>query len=125
MPTGEEIRQAIEQLAAALGVAAEYVWEVMYRQEYLVNGWMILCLGLVLIVVGMWRFSCLQKNWKESPDGYQGCSTSTSMAQDLRRVFNGFSGLGGVVAGSVGVLSGLAHIINPGYYVIKSIAGLF
>jgi len=132
---GQEILQRIDVLAAKLGIAAEYLWDVLVRQQVLVNGWVTLACGIVALVVGIlcwrpfWGFMAeAQSSWRVYME--EGCGTILE-----RKAFGVNTQMAGVciLLGLVGgislvmaiacIIGGVSHLINPAYYAFRAIVG--
>ena len=112
MPTKDQIWEAVEALAQSLGVAAEYVWEVVGNQVVIEGtiwtsiGAASLIMGVILLFKGI---SIKSGSGRYSMDG------------------EGLMGFGGgiILGGVICIGVALPMILNPGYAAIRRIAGLF
>jgi len=125
MPTKEQVLEAIEAMAQALGVAAEYIWEVVMRQQLLVNGILMVFLGAVSLVIGIIGYRAFKTVRSEEPGGWGTSPSLTSNGQDVRAALSAVITVVGVIAGVIVTFVGLAHVLNPGYYALKAITGMF
>jgi len=127
MPTKEQIWEAIEALAQSLGVAAEYVWEVVMRQQFWVNGWLLIVIGAVLLPFGIWGVQLLWATMGEERSGYKWRSGKVDMSgkQGSYAMLGSFIGFSCLGASLILFIVGVCHIINPGYYALKSIMAMF
>ena len=108
IPDKEQIWEAIEAMAQSLGVAAEYVWEVVLRQQVALGAVMVI-MAAMLIPTGVVFTAKAYKRHSESLDGFYHASL----------------GVVGLVGGSILIAIGVLYLYNPGYYALKAITGIF
>ena len=128
----QEVLARIDMLAAKLGIAAEYLWDVFMRQAYMVNGWYSLAIGLIVTTVGivaMFRFAQYARISAEADKIYMSTmgeeERAAARAYKLNAtaaVFCGLLSLGAII-GPIAMFDAVAHLINPAYYAFKAIIG--
>jgi len=114
---GQEILQRIDVLAAKLGVAAEYLWDVLIRQMWLVEGWMCVGLGVALLLVG--AVGCMRLYLLGGPD----TSTGEWTQKDSRFTVNVVFAIVGILGGTFVLPDAVAKVLNPAYYAFKALIG--
>ena len=131
----------LEQLAKELGVAVEYLWTVLVKQQY-VEGVVNLALAgvslLMIIVLGCClpkltttcnnKYKDLERSRREHGTGYNGSHYTSSETEDTFNVLRFAVPIGGaiiiivVLSCAVGNLkSGIQQLLNPDYFALKEI----
>ena len=106
----EQIRPAMEKMAEKLGVAGEFLWSVLIKQQYINGifgiGWCLL--GIVILILLAWIIKKWGKVLFEVSDG-------------MIILFWIFVGVLGSVALIAGFEMSVNHLVNPEYQAIQDI----
>lgn len=106
----EQIKPAMEKMAEQLGVASEFLWSVLIKQQYIDGifgiGWCII--GIVTLSLLAWSIKKWGKMLLEVSDG------AVIMVWIV-------IGALGCVAIILGFQSAVNHLVNPEYQAIKDI----
>ena len=110
---GEKISNAIEQLAAQIGVGVDHFWPLFVKQQ-MIDGWINLLTPIILILVSSVYLVLTRNKWEDKTK------------DDIS-----WQGVGGIIIGFVLAISivfsfvhgttAVKQIINPEYYAIKEI----
>ena len=106
----EEIRPAMEKMAEQLGVASEFLWGVLIKQQYINGifgiGWCIL--GIAILGLLAWSI----KKWG---------NVLFEMSDGMVILIWVIVGTLGILALILGFREAINHLVNPEYQAIKDI----
>lgn len=137
----DKAMELVEQLATKLGVAAEYLWAVLIKQQY-ADGIVDIILAafsfIVLVVVTIYvpklytkyfnEYKQLREDRINNGTGYLGSYTTSSLREDhCRDMYEAVRAWGIAISIAVFILmmvyavSGVKQVINPEYYALKEV----
>lgn len=137
----DKVMELLEQLANSLGVAVEYLWTTLVKQQYVegVTNLAMAVIGVIAtIVLSCWIPSAtryfsnqhkeLAKDRKENGTGYNGSYSVSSGKEDFCGVFKfavpivGFIVIVSVVSCTVSDIKfGIQQLLNPDYFALKEV----
>lgn len=114
-----EVLIRLDALTERLGEAAGWSWGVLVRQEYWVNGWMLLGIVVAAFLGAVFFGRIAARTVRQ---------VATEYVDDLPRIALFFASAVATVILSLAVLvntaSAVAHILNPEYYALRDILRL-
>lgn len=137
----DKAMELLEQLAHSLGVAVEYLWDTLIKQQYVVGVTNIIT-AIIDVVIIIVLLCCMPKIIKflnnqhekivkdrlENGTGYNGSHTVSSYTEDFYRFFNvTFPIVGCIVILTLifcfthDVRYGIQQLLNPDYFALKEV----
>lgn len=137
----DEAMKLVEQLAAKMGVAVEYLWSILVKQKY-ADGIVHIILSVVFIGIAITlaaltprivqhakeQYLFLVEDRKKNGTGYNGSYWLSSYKEDnaesLMKNFPTVAivvGIAALLLAIIFVVSGVKNLINPEYYALKEI----
>ena len=107
----DKIQPAIQQLAEQLGIASEFVWEILIRQQY-IDGYMAILwavIGAIVVITGIKLMKPTIKVIEESDIGV------LALICVVFLIIVGFF----IFVNSIGIA--VNHLVNPQYQALKDI----
>lgn len=120
----QEVLTRLDKLAAQLGEAGAFSWEVLVRQAYYVNGWW----SVGLDAVGILFFAvCLPLAIWMIRRGFKASNDRDYDAEMLWYICATVLGVAGLIIGLVSIFDAVAsikYIVNPEYYALRELLGV-
>lgn len=107
----EKAQPLFDKIAEKIGQGATWGWDVLIRQQYVIAAQN--AIGAIIAGVALyWGIRAIRKAQKA---GYHDCEEGYWILGSLLTA-------GGAIAMTICLLSATGHIINPGYYALKTLA---
>lgn len=137
----DKVMELLEQLANSLGVAVEYLWTTLVRQQY-VEGVTNLSMAVVGVIVSIVLLCCipratryfvnqhkeLAEDRKKNYTGWNGSNSVSSMKEDFCNTMKFVVPIVGFISMFVIVLCvvndikfGIQQLLNPDYFALKEV----
>ena len=137
----DKVMELLEQLANSLGVAVEYLWTTLVKQQY-VEGVTNLVMAIISIIVVIVLSCCvpkatkflvnqskeLEEDRRKNGTGYNGSYITTSYKEDFCNFLKFAVPIVGTIAIIVIVVcitndtkSGIQQLLNPDYFALKEV----
>lgn len=137
----DKVMELLEQLANSLGVAVEYLWMTLIKQQY-IDGVTSLVMSVITIIVIIVLSCCIPKVTKfldnqskfltedrrENGTGYHGSYHVTSCREDFCNFLKFAVPIVGVITVIIIVVCvisdikfGIQHLLNPNYFALKEV----
>ena len=139
-----EVLQLLEKAASELGIAVEYLWEVLIRQYYVkgITHIVIAAIGIILLTLIIFytpriyktvneRYKSIKKSRVEDGTGFNGTTWLSSFEEDrVKSILDDVIpmaitfGLIILVVVVICLVCGIHRLYNPDYYAIQEIMNI-